>query len=522
MMNEADLDVILIGAGHNGLVAASYLARAGLKVCVVEAHPEVGGGCVTEPLFTDAAVSTGDTLVSLFSPQVAAELKLAARGVELVSHEVAVFAPALDGSSVLLYHEPNQSAHEISRHSLHDAEAYLRFESFLDAMEARLAPWWMRQPPTLEELARAFSGHEGEWMLRDLMFSSVAELLDEYFERDAIKAAVGARGVLGSFAGPRTPGTAYPLITQSLGRIAGRRGAWAQVRGGLGRLAAALAEAATEQGAQLITGERVTQIEVFDGRAHGVRLASGESMRASWVLSSADPRTTFLRLLSREHLPAQFVSRVEQYPTRGSSMRIELLLGDLPDFRARPGSAPAPHHHGRLLIAPSLDYMHQAFGDARVGRCSTAPIISGYIPTLQDPKLAPSGCHLMSLDVQFAPYHLADESWSQLREGYADHVLTTLARYAPNLPRIILERRVWSPLDLEQRFSVAWGHAHHGDMRPGCVMSFRPVPGWAAYRTPLPGLYLCGAGAHPGGGITGLPGRNAAYALLEDLSNHHR
>jgi phytoene dehydrogenase-like protein len=510
-------DVLIIGGGHNGLIAASYLARAGLSVLVLERSPGFGGACVTEEIAPGVRASTGAHIVRTLSPQIVEELRLKERGFELYGREVSTFLPLPDGNHVLLHADEKRTLEELARHNPHDAESYVRLQGYLDRVERRLEPWWMHAPPSVEELSRVFSGREGELMLRDLLFTSVGDLMDEYFEASAIKAVLGVDGVLGTFAGPRTPGTTYALFHRSTGRTLGTRGTWGLVRGGLGALSNALADAAREHGVEIRTDCPVTSIEAENGRVRGVCVQGGEFIEAKTVMSSADPRTTFLRLLSREHLSANFVSRVQQYPMRGFGMKMHLVLRELPDFAAIPGTEPGPHHYGRLVIAPSLEYMHQAYGDGRVGRFSSQPIIEGVIPTLDDPTLAPEGTHLLSLWVQFAPYHLSEGSWSELGDRAGDCVVEVLTRYAPNLRDAIVARHMLTPQRIEEQFGLAWGHPDHGEMRPGFVMSFRPVPGWSRYRTPIQGLYMCGAGAHPGGGVSGNPGRNAAYALLDDL-----
>lgn len=510
-------DAIVVGGGHNGLIASCYLARAGLSVLVLERAAQVGGACVTEELFPQVKVSSGAHMARHLSGQIVEELGLRERGLDVYMRDVSTFAPLPDGGHVLLRADEKRALEEIARHSPHDAESYIRMQQYLNGVERRLAPWRMHAPPSLEELARAFGGREGECMLRDLLFSSVGELMERYFESSAIKAVVGVDGVLGTFAGPRTPGTTFALFHRTSGQLLGVRGAWGLVRGGFGALTEVLAAAARHHGAQIRTDAPATAIEVDDGRVRGVTVNGGETIEASTVMSSADPRVTFLRLLSGDHLPASFVSRVEQFQMRGFGMKVHLLLKELPDFAAIPGTEAAPHHFARLVIAPSLEYMHQAYGDGRIGHFSSEPIIEGVIPTLDDDSLAPRGVHVLSLWVQFAPYHLAEGSWADAGERAADRVMEVLARYAPNLPRATVARHVMTPLDIETRFGMSWGHVDHGEMRPGYVLGFRPVPGWSHYRTPIQGLYLCGAGSHPGGGVSGYPGRNAAYVLLDDL-----
>jgi phytoene dehydrogenase-like protein len=358
----------------------------------------------------------------------------------------------------------------------------------------------------------------GVTALARMMTQSVQDFLDRWFESDELKATLATDGVIGANAGPRTPGTAYLLFHHCMGLVGGRRGTWGFVRGGMGGITQALARCAEGRGAVIRTGAAVDRILVRDARARGAVLVDGEEIAGGIVASNADPKRTFLGLVGATHLPEDFARSVEAIRMEGTSLKINLALGELPDFRAFPGTAPGPQHRATVHICPSLDYMERAWDDAKYGRPSARPLLEVTIPTLYDETLAPRGRHIMGIFLQYAPYRLAGgESWKQIGEAYADRALELLAEYAPNLRRSVLHRQVITPLDLEAEFGMTGGNIFHGEMSPDQLFAFRPVPGWAKYRTPIHGLYLCGSGTHPGGGVTGAPGHNAARAILRDL-----
>jgi phytoene dehydrogenase-like protein len=523
-------DVIVVGAGHNGLVTAGYLARAGLTVCVLERRPVVGGACVTEEVFPGYRVSTAAYLCSLLAPRVIADLELERFGYEVLPKDPASFTPFPDGRSLTFWRDRRRTVDEIARFSTRDAEAYPAYEDLLARLGRFIGPWLLTTPPDLPPrraadlaglLRLAARGlrldRQAFASLARIMTQSVRDFLDAWFESDELKVTLATDGVIGTNGGPLTSGTAYVLFHHCLGGVGGVPGLWGFVRGGMGGITRALAESARSRGAEIRTEAEVTRIHVVDGKARGVVLATGEEIEATVVASNADPKRTFLTLVGREHLDGTFVRAVERIKMDGTSMKLNLALGELPDFRACPGTAIGPPHRATVHICPSLAYLERAWDDAKYGRPSEAPMLEVTIPTAYDDTLAPPGRHLMSIFLQYTPYRLADgRSWRAIGEAYADRVLDLLAEYAPNMKRIVIHRQVLTPLDLEERFGLTGGNIFHGELTLDQLFSFRPLPGWARYRTPIRNLYLCGSGTHPGGGVTGAPGHNAAREILHD------
>src|SRR3990172_3522165 len=465
-------DALIIGAGHNGLVTAAYLARAGLRVLALERRPVVGGSCVTEEVWPGYRVSTAAYLCGLLQPRIINDLDLGYFGYEILPKDPAFFSPFPDGRRLFIWRDDHQTAEEIAQFSQADA-------------------------------------------LR-LLTQSARDFLDAWFDSPELKAALATDGVIGARGGPSTPGTAYVLFHHCMGVAAGKAGLWGFVRGGMGAISEALAAAARSHGAEVRTGVEVAEVLVREGRARGVVLTGGEEITARVVISNADPKRTFLRLVPARHLDPEFRREGEAIRMAGVAMKVNLALDGLPDFPAAPGTAPGPQHRGTIHVGPSMDYIDRAWDDARAGRPSREPFLEVTIPTTYDPALAPPGKHIMSIFVQYAPFDLAAGTWDQLKESYADRVIETLSAYAPNLPQIIRQRHVLSPLDLERDFGLTGGDIFHGEMTPDRLFFLRPVPGWAQYRTPIAGLYLCGSGTHPGGGVLGAPGYNAAREILRD------
>jgi phytoene dehydrogenase-like protein len=521
-------DVVVVGGGHNGLVCAAYLARSGLSVLVLERRPLVGGAAVTEEPWPGYRVSTASYVVSLLHPKIVRDLELRRRGYEVFPLDPAYFAPFPDGRGLLVWEDARRAAKEIARFSASDADAYLRYERDLEALARLIRPLLLRVPPSLElrsfadvreafSLGRHFLRHRGKLArLVELMTLSVADFLDRYFEHDAVKGALAPGGVIGVWGGPMSPGSAYVLLHHRMGEAAGRTGTWGFVRGGMGGLSNAIAASARAAGAEIRTGAEVVTVETRDGRAVGVTLADGTVVRARVVCSGVHPTSTFLGLVGRERLPVELVHEIERYRTRGSSAKVNLALDELPDFLALPGTDAGPQHP-EFIICPSIDYLERAWDDAKYGRPSAHPMLDCVIPTTKDPALAPEGRHILTAFVQYTPYGLAEGTWEQRREALGDAVVETIAEYAPNVKGAVVHREILTPLDLERRFGLLGGNLFHGEMAADQLFSLRPVGSAGSYRTPIVGLYLCGSGTHPGGGVMGAPGHNAARVVLRDL-----
>ena len=522
-------DVAIIGGGHNGLVCAAYLARAGLRTVVLEGREVVGGAAVTEQPWPGFKVSSASYVVSLLQPKIVRDLELRKHGYEVYPLDPAYFTPFPDGRSLLVWDEPRKAAAEIAKISRRDAAAYLEYTKDLDDLSAFVRPLLMRSPvkvppSNLEDLREALflGGH----LLRhrrtmskvvDLMTMSVSDFLDRYFTDEAVKGALSPGGVIGMWGGPMSPGSAYVLLHHRMGEVAGMRGAWAFVRGGMGALSDAMGRAARSFGAEVRLEAPVTGVRTHYGRAYGVLLADGTEIRARAVASAVHPRTTFLDLVGADHLPADLVREIERFRTRGSSAKVNVALSELPDFTAMPGKELGPQHP-EFILSPSIEYVERAWDECKHGRPSQRPMVDCVIPTTKDATLAPDGTHVMTCFVQYAPPELADgKSWEDERDGVGDRVIETIAEYAPNVPEAVLHREVLTPLDLEQRYGLLGGNIFQGEMALDQLYSLRPAPQAGAYRTPVRGLYLCGSGSHPGGGVMGAPGHNAAKIIARDL-----
>ena len=519
---QRDHDAIVIGGGHNGLVCAAYLARAGRRVVVLERRELVGGASVTEEVWPGFRVSTAAYVVSLLQSRIVRDLDLHRFGYRVLPLDPAYFLPFPDGRSILLWDDARRAAEEIGRISPRDGRAYLEYDAALAELVRVVRPLLLRRPPSLEvrtpsdvaeilRLAWHFFRHRKRIArLVDLMTLSVSDFLDEWFESDDVKGALCPGGVIGAWGGPRTPGTAYVLLHHRMGEVSGLRGGWGFVRGGMGALSEAIAAAARAGGAEIRTDADVRRIEVRDGRATGVMLADGTELRARAVVSAVHPTTTFLDLVGREHLPGHVVHTAERYRTRGPAAKVNVALSELPDFTARPGRDLGPQHP-EFIINPSIDYLERAWDDCKYGRPSEHPMMDCVIPTTKDPSLAPDGMHVMTCFVQYVPYADVD------REALGDRVIDTISEYAPNVKGAVVHRQVITPKDLEERFGMVGGNIFHGEMSLDQLFSMRPIPEASGYRTPLAGLYLCGSGTHPGGGVMGAPGHNAARVIAADL-----
>ena len=522
-------DAIVIGGGHNGLTCAAYLARAGRKVLVLERRHVLGGAAVTEEVFPGFKFSVCSYVVSLLRPEIIRELDLPRHGMELLPLD-GTMTPMPNGDYLWRVNDHDKTRREIARHSRLDAEAYDEYGKAMIEMGRFAKPIMGMLPPDptsldprglleLLGMGRRFRDmrfHDKVNQVQLLTMSAV-DFLDQWFETDVLKATMSASGIIGTFLGVRSPGTAYVLLHHYMGEIDGAFRSWGLSRGGTGAVSNAIAAAAVEFGAEIRTNSPVAQILSKNGRASGVALANGDEIHAKVVVSSVDPNLTFLKFMNERDLPSDFVDGVKRYKYRGSSGKVNLALDALPNFTCLPGTG--PHLRGAISISPSIDYMERAYDDAKYGQFSSRPYMDMVIPSLTDPSVAPPGKHVMSCFVQYAPYQLADGVWDdRQREAFGDAVIDTIAEYAPNIKDIILHRQVLTPLDIEREFGLTEGNIFQGELTLEQLFFLRPVPGYAQYATPIDRLYMCGSATHPGGGIMGAPGRNAATRILKDVS----
>ncbi|MCC6619999.1 MAG: NAD(P)/FAD-dependent oxidoreductase [Deltaproteobacteria bacterium] len=528
-------DAIVIGGGHNGLTCAAYLARAGRRVKVLEKRHVLGGAAVSEELHPGFRYSVCSYVVSLLRPGIIRDLELPRHGLEILPLESS-FAPATAAAftetgdpGLVRGPDADLTRREIARLSRRDAEIYPQFGKAMGRMARFVKPIIDVVPPDptslnpfelgrLKGLGDRVRGMDDAELVRlvKMMTMSSADFLDEWFESDALKAPMAVSGIIGTFLGVRSPGTAYVLLHHYMGEIDGAFRAWGFSRGGTGGISQAIAGAARAHGADIETSAAVVKVLVERGEAVGVALEDGRELRAKVVVSGVDPHRTFLGLVGADHLPDDLVSDVRRFRMRGSSGKVNLALDALPTFACRPGDG--LHVRGDVAIAPSIAYLEQAYDEARYGRWSRRPYINVVIPSLTDPSVAPPGKHVMSCFVQYAPYALEGgaDQWPAHREAFGDDVVDTLEEYMPGLKRLILHRQVLTPWDLEQEFGLTEGNIFHGELSLEQLFFLRPLTGWARYATPIPRLWMCASGAHPGGGIMGAPGQLAALELLRE------
>jgi phytoene dehydrogenase-like protein len=519
-------DAIIIGGGHNGLITAAYLARAGRRVLVLERRYRVGGAAVSEEIYPGFKFSVFSYVVSLLRPEIIRDLDLPRHGLEILPLESTI-TPMDNGDYLAGWGDPDKTRREVYRHSPRDAEAMVEFGRLMHHMAQAVKPILSMIPPDPTSLSprdllgllrlgrhSRSLGRERFHALCKLMTMSSADYLDEWYETDVLKATKSASGIIGTFLGPRSPGTAYVLLHHYMGEIDGSFRAWGFAKGGTGAISEAIAGAARRFGVEIRTEASVARVLLKRGRAAGVVLENGDELRAKTVVSSLDPHRTFLQLVGESELPEDFVTDIRRYKFRGSSGKVNLALDELPNFTCMPGVG--PHLRGAISISPSVDYLERAYDDAKYGDYSRHPYMDVIIPSMIDPHMAPPGKHVMSIFVQYAPYNLTGGWTDARREAFGDTVVDTLSRYAPNLKQAILHRQVITPADIERITGLTEGNIFQGELALHQLFFLRPAPGWAKYRTPIRRLYQCGAGTHPGGGIMGASGRLAALRILGD------
>lgn len=525
-------DAVIVGAGHNGLVCAGYLARAGLTVKVVEKRPVVGGAAVTEEFHPGFRNSTCSYVVSLLHPEVIADLDLHRHGLTILDRPSGYLC-LLPGATLQLPRDVDAAKRAIAKLSPRDAEAYAKLDRELCEIGMALRAVMADPPPNfgggladlwqalkLGNRLRALSAPL-QAALAELMTASIGDYLDARFERDEVKGALGFEGVIGNFASPYHPGTAYVLLHHMFGEVNGEPAAWGHAVGGMGAITQAMARSAEYSGAKIETGAPVRELIVENGRAQGVVLADGRTIRAGIIAGNVHPQLLFLKMMDGGLLPEDFRRRITHWRSRSATFRMNLALSELPRFSALGGANDAEQMKGSINISPSLGYLQRAYDDARTFGWSRAPVISINVPSVLDDSLAPKDAHVASLFCQHFDFALPDgRSWDDVKDQAADLIIDSVAEHAPNLKSAIVGRQVLSPLDLEREYGLIGGDIFHGALHLDQLFSLRPAPGYAAHRTPIGGLYLCGSGAHPGGGVTGLPGRNAARAILADRRWH--
>lgn len=528
MAKATQYDALIVGAGHNGLVTACYLARSGLKVLVLERAPYIGGAAVSRQLYQDFTYSNCSYVCSLLRPEIVRRLELPKYGLQVIPYEGGC-TMMQNGDHLALYDNHDSLRREIARHSKRDAEAYDRYSRDVMRQCRFIKPLLLREPPDptsfrprdIEELlylGKRFHGMGEARMYDTLRFwtMSAADFLDEYFESEIVKAHMAGSSIIGTALGPRSPGTAYVLLHHYMGDIDGTVGAWGFARGGMGSITQALGQSLQASGGEIRAAAPVAKISVRGGRTSGVVLDSGEEIAARLVISNMDVRRTFLNSMDPSDLPAEFVRQVRNFKIRGSSGKLNIALDGLPTFPSIPAGAPCLR--GDMHVTDTIEMMERAYDDWKDGRWSRAPYIDMLIPTQIDPTMTPNGKHYMSVFVQYCPYELADGPWTdEKRKAFGETVISTIAQHSPDFRQLILHAEIRTPWDIENEVGLTEGNIFQGELTMDQLLFNRPVPGYAQYRSPVPGLYMCGSSTHPGGGVMGAPGANAARAVLRDL-----
>jgi phytoene dehydrogenase-like protein len=509
-------DVIIVGGGHNGLVAANYLAQAGLSIKLFEARGIVGGACVTEELIPGAKWSSCAFVADLIRPEVLSDLDLPSFGFRMYVPDMMGFSINDRGSHLMFHRELHETLREIERHSKRDARNFVHFGERLHRFGELMRPWLLTEPPSLAQLEHSFAQAGDADLFDEFVVRSTAELLDRYFESDHVKGFFTFFGMVSVYAGPSTPGTAYVYGHHASGEVEGEFGIWGFVEGGMGGFTQALARAAVARGVELHVSSPIDHVLIENSRATGVVTRGGDEHRAGVVISNADPKRSMLSLIGKEHLSSDLARRASEIDQRGSMARVHLLIDELPQYL---GFAPGEgkHHHAHQMLGATVENFERAWTAEQAGTIPGDYALEAVIQSTTDPSLAPAGLHTLTLGVQQLPGELSGTTWDAEKDRWTDHVIDILYRYAPNLRGHILDRYTITPTDLENEWSLTGGNIFHTAMFEPHMFDQRPLPELARYRTPIEGFYLCGAGTHPGGGVMGAPGHNAAKAVLWDL-----
>lgn len=519
-------DIIVIGAGHNGLVTAAYMAKAGYKVLVLERRDVLGGCCVTEEVWPGFKVSTASYVNSLLRPEIIRDLELKKFGFEMLPRSPSSFSPYLDGRYLMMGPDKELTHREISKFSTKDADNLPKYEAMLTRVANFLEPMLVQTPPdpwsnrvgdfwNLGKLGMQFRGlgKEGVEAI-EILTGAARPILDRWFESEQLKVTLATDAVIGVQASPSMPGTAYVLFHHVMGECNGVRGVWGYVRGGMGGISNAIAASAREHGAEIITNAEVEQILVKQNQVGGVALKDGRQFTASRVASNVDCNLTFFKMMDPKILPDEFRNSIANIDYSSATIKINVALHELPSFKCLPGVG--PQHRGTVHICPDFDYLEKAYDDSKYGRPSASPILECTMATAVDDTLAPPGKHLLSMFIQYAPYKLREGTWDSIKEKFADRCFDILNEYAPNFKNAVINRQILSPLDLERVYGLTGGNIFQGSMSLDRMFFMRPAAGYANYRTPISGLYMCGAATHPGGGVMGACGWNAARAIMQD------
>jgi len=533
-------DCIVIGAGHNGLLTAAYLAKAGKRVCILERRDVIGGCSVTEELWPGYKISTASYVVSLLLPEIIEELQLKQNGLKILPRNPSSFTPTSDGRHLLLGPDQKFNQAQISKFSPRDAENYPKYEALLEKVADQLEPILSQPAPDLLPLPKAWRSISWSKRLKDLrsgmqlhqrlaalgsqlpealelLTGAARPILERWFESDVVRATLATDAVIGAFASVSSPGTAYVLLHHVMGTAGGARGVWGYVEGGMGEIANSMWRVCQQLGVELIRECDIRSIDTAGGRVTGVTDAQGKTYTAKVVASTVDANLTFRKFLQPSDLPEDFARGVANIDYSSATTKINLAVSELPDFSCLPGKELGPQHRGTIHICDSIDWLERAYDDAKYGRASERPILEITIPSSVDATIAPAGKHVINMFVQYTPYKLSGgRSWDDVKESFADRCIDLLVEFAPNMRRAIEHRQVLSPLDLERTYGLTGGNIFQGSMNLNQLFSLRPLAGWADHRTPVKGLYLCGSAAHPGGGVLGACGRNGARAILAD------